>query len=166
MGIPSRLQNRFLTSRAVTVSCGMACGRLGADNLPSCWNNRHFPVLPVAIGILGILIVISGLVIYRRKASRAGPDEQPDDPDNPESLLTEADLLSLEERVLQLLRANGGEQFQSEIVKVLGMPKSTVSSTLNDLHQKGIIRKVKKGRENLIRLVDDNQQSSTPASPE
>jgi hypothetical protein len=33
------------------------------------------------------------------------------------------------------------------------LPKSTVSSSLNSLHQKGVIRKVKKGRENLIRLV-------------
>ena len=65
-----------------------------------------------------------------------------------------SDRVSLEERIVQLLRANGGEQFQSEIVKVLGMPKSTVSSTLNDLHRRGLIQKIKKGRENLIRLID------------
>ena len=73
------------------------------------------------------------------------------------SRLSEADRVSLEERILQLLRANGGERFQSEIVKDLGMPKSTVSSTLNDLHLRGIIQKVKKGRENLIRLINDRK---------
>jgi uncharacterized membrane protein len=126
-----------------------------------------FPVLPVAGGIIGIILVISVFIIYRKRTSQLGPDEPPGDPGEQEHTLSEADLLSLEERILQLLRANGGEQFQSEIVKVLGMPKSTVSSTLNDLHQKGIIQKVKKGRENLIRLVDNHRQSSSaPVSPE
>jgi uncharacterized membrane protein len=37
------------------------------------------------------------------------------------------------------------------------MPKSTVSSTLNDLHRRGMIQKVRKGRENLIRLVDESR---------
>ena len=58
----------------------------------------------------------------------------------------------MEEKIIQLLKASGGEQYQSEIVKNLGLPKSTVSATLNDLHQRGIIQKIKKGRENLIRL--------------
>ena len=60
---------------------------------------------------------------------------------------------ALEERIVQLLKTSGGEQYQSEIVRNLGLPKSTVSATLNDLHKRGIIQKVKKGRENLIRLL-------------
>ncbi|MFY9800521.1 MAG: helix-turn-helix domain-containing protein, partial [Methanoregula sp.] len=63
------------------------------------------------------------------------------------------DIISLEERIIQLLKTSGGEQYQSDIVKNLGLPKSTVSATLNDLHQRGVIQKIKKGRENLIRLT-------------
>ena len=55
-----------------------------------------------------------------------------------------------------------GNSYQSDLVKVLGIPKSTLSSTLNDLHRRQIIIKVKKGRENLIRLAEEPGNSSSP----
>ncbi|MGA2698875.1 MAG: ArsR family transcriptional regulator [Methanoregula sp.] len=116
-----------------------------------------FPVLPVGLGLIVILIAVAGFMIYQKRRRDPGPDDPAEDPVEQASRLSEADLVSLEERILQLLRANGGERFQSEIVKDLGMPKSTVSSTLNDLHLRGIIQKVKKGRENLIRLINDRR---------
>jgi uncharacterized membrane protein len=61
--------------------------------------------------------------------------------------------LELEDRILALLREKGGSLFQSEIVEGLGLPKSTVSEAVNRLHDEGRIEKVRKGRENLIRLV-------------
>jgi uncharacterized membrane protein len=64
--------------------------------------------------------------------------------------------MSLEDRIVQLLRSQGGELFQSDIVRMIGLPKSTVSTVLNDLHTRDIIIKVKKGRENLIRLSPDS----------
>ena len=108
-----------------------------------------FPWLPVLLGGVLVLIVIAGLywVISKRRSS------EPVEADDPPVMLSETELFSLEERILQLLKTSGGEQYQSEIVKNLGLPKSTVSATLNDLHKRGIIQKVKRGRENLIRLV-------------
>jgi len=109
-----------------------------------------FPVLPVAAGL--VLIVIAafcGFYVYQRKKQGSwsgGLDPAP-------APLSEAEIVNLEERIIQLLRSHGNEMFQSEIVKNLGLPKSTVSSGLNGLHRRGGIQKVKKGRENLIRLV-------------
>ena len=80
------------------------------------------------------------------------PAPEPGSPEEPAGQLSETDLVSLEEKIIQILKTSGGEQYQSEIVKILGLPKSTVSASLNDLHQRGIILKIKKGRENLIRL--------------
>ncbi|MGA2105407.1 DUF7345 domain-containing protein [Methanoregula sp.] len=112
------------------------------------------PILLVGAGIIGIIIVaIAGFLVYRKRRQDPKPDNQPEEPEEPAADLSEADRLSIEERIVQQLKANAGEQFQSEIVKSLGMPKSTVSSALNDLQQRGIIQKVKKGRENLIRLI-------------
>ena len=121
-----------------------------------------FPFLPALLGLVVIIIAVACLMAYRKRKQQPGregglPDDLPEDPGNAVPGLSEADLLSLEERIVKLLRANGGEQFQSEIVRVLGMPKSTVSSTLNDLHQRGMIQKIRKGRENLIRLVDESR---------
>ena len=109
-----------------------------------------FPVLPVAAGLVLIVIAaFSGFYLYQRKKQGSwsgGLDPAP-------APLSEAEIVNLEERIIQLLRSHGNEMFQSEIVKNLGLPKSTVSSALNGLHRRGVILKVRKGRENLIRLV-------------
>jgi uncharacterized membrane protein len=107
-----------------------------------------FPLLPVLL-VSGLVVAgIVGFFIIRSKRSTIISSEPPEET----APLSEGDLISLEERVIQLLKRAGGEQYQSEIVKNLGLPKSTVSAMLNDLHQRGIIQKIKKGRENLIRL--------------
>ena len=105
--------------------------------------------------------MIAGVFFVLKKRRPEDTDEpvQTDEPvetDEPDSVtvpLSDEEILSLEEKIIQLLKASGGEQYQSEIVKNLGLPKSTVSATLNDLHKRGIIQKIKKGRENLIRLI-------------
>jgi uncharacterized membrane protein len=108
-----------------------------------------FPPLPILLGFaIIVLIILGALVIISKKRCY-----KPDEPEETTTPLPEADLISLEERIIQLLKTTGGEQYQSEIVRNLGLPKSTVSATLNDLHQRGVIQKIKKGRENLIRLV-------------
>jgi len=63
-----------------------------------------------------------------------------------------ADMMDLEDRIVAILKESGGSLYQSDIVKKLDLPKSTVSSALNGLHAKNTIQKIKKGRENLIRL--------------
>lgn len=109
-----------------------------------------FPLIPVAAGlVLAVLLAFVGFFFWHRK-KHAGGDDAPDPARPP---LSETEILNLEERIRQLLASHGNEMFQSEIVKNLGMPKSTVSSALNDLHARGVIVKVKKGRENLIRLA-------------
>ncbi|WAC05750.1 MAG: transcriptional regulator [Methanoregula sp.] len=110
-----------------------------------------FPLLETATTILIISatgIVIAVFVIRRRKSLRPAhaepvPAQQQQDPD----------LATIEERIVLLLQQNDGEVYQSEIIARLGAPKSTVSSALAVLHENGHIVKVRKGRENLIRLV-------------
>ena len=124
----------------------------GAGEPRLVFERSGFPWLPVLLGSVLVLIVIAGLFLVIKKRRRSEPVE-PDEPDGAIVPLSEADLVSLEERIVQLGKATGGEQYQSEIVKTLGLPKSTVSASLNDLHRRGIIQKIKKGRENLIRLT-------------
>ncbi|MEI7856538.1 MAG: transcriptional regulator [Methanomicrobiales archaeon] len=116
-----------------------------------------FPFLPLIAGLL-VIGIFAGFSLFRAAQRRTGRDrsqdlDEPANADEPVISLSEAEVAGLEERITTLLKSGGGEQYQSEIVKTLDLPKSTVSSALNNLHQKGIIQKVKKGRENLIRLV-------------
>jgi uncharacterized membrane protein len=85
---------------------------------------------------------------------KARVEEKIEEVPEPHSVtITGADLMDLEERILKLLKESGGSMHQSDIGKTLGLPKSTISSALNELHNKNMIQKIKKGRENLIRLV-------------
>ena len=119
------------------------------------------PILPIIGGIVVLVIlVMTAITLYRRKDAGSRSEEEvpeTDDAEEPLISLSKVDLETLEEKILQLLISHNGEVFQSEIVKVLGLPKSTVSTTLNDLHRRGVIQKVRKGRENLIRLVKDRE---------
>jgi hypothetical protein len=108
-----------------------------------------FPLIPVALGIFIVLLVIIVFIVYRIR--KPLPDME--EPDEPALVMSADEQKSVEDRILRLLVANSGEQFQSDIVRTLGLPRSTVSASLNSLHKKGVIVKVRKGRENLIRLV-------------
>ena len=121
----------------------------GAGELRLVFEKTGFTLLPVLLASGFAVIVIGGFIMILSKRRRIKPDE----PDPETVRLSEDDMISLEERIIQLLKTSGGEQYQSDIVKNLGLPKSTVSATLNDLHQRGVIQKIKKGRENLIRLT-------------
>ena len=106
------------------------------------------PLLLVAAGlVLVTVIAFAGFALLRRKNSGNTPDEP-----LATISLTETELMSIEDRIVQLLRSHNGELFQSDIVRLIGLPKSTISTVLNNLHARGMIIKVKRGRENLIRL--------------
>jgi DNA-binding transcriptional ArsR family regulator len=107
------------------------------------------PVIPITAGTIALILIIAVFVVFRRW--RAGFTD--DDAKEPLPALSAEEEKSVEDRIVRFLAANGAEQFQSDIVRLLGLPRSTVSASLNSLHQKGIIIKVRKGRENLIRLV-------------
>ncbi len=112
--------------------------------------------LPLAVmaGVFGVLIIAATAIVLfvRRKRRKTGDEDTGGAVPEPMAAVSEAELLNVEQRILQLIRDSGGEMFQSEIVQRLGIPKSTVSSALNALHERGVIIKIRKGRENLIRL--------------
>lgn len=121
----------------------------GAGEPRLVFEKSGMSLLTAVLGAGLVVIMIAVLAVIIAKRHRTASSQQDEVPVG----LSEAELISLEEKIIQLLKTSGGEQYQSEIVKNLGLPKSTVSATLNDLHQRGIIQKVKKGRENLIRLI-------------
>jgi uncharacterized membrane protein len=120
-----------------------------------------FPLVPFIVLLLLVSLALAGFMLYQKKTGRDVPEDQ-EDPEETAAPVSEAEQAGMEERIIRLLRTGGGELYQAEIVKALGVPKSTVSSALNNLHTKGVIVKVRKGRENLIRLVQDPLDSSEP----
>jgi|GEM_PF-5077168 len=70
----------------------------------------------------------------------------------PSKEFKEGRYMSDEERVVMYLEEAGGQMFQSDLVKKTDFSKSKLSMVLSELKEKGTIIKIKKGKENLIRL--------------
>jgi uncharacterized membrane protein len=60
-----------------------------------------------------------------------------------------------EEMIKQFLLRSGGQAYQTDIVEHSGLSKSKISMVLSKMKDDGIIIKIRKGKENLIRLVKE-----------
>lgn len=84
----------------------------------------------------------------------------------PAPVLREERYMSDEERVVKYLEEAGGQMFQSDLVKKTDFSKSKLSMVLSELKEKGTIIKIKKGKENLIRLNRSTQGENIEGSDE
>jgi len=57
-----------------------------------------------------------------------------------------------EEKVIKVLRSNGGSAYQSAITEQCRFSKAKTSQLLTDLEAKGIVRKYKKGRDKIVNI--------------
>jgi len=123
--------------------------------------------LPAWLLGLGLLLALAavgiGAVLWRRRdestepaptedtAASAEPTEDAtaDEPTEPPS-----ELLSNEERVLQLLDAEGGRIKQQEIAERLEWTDAKTSQVIGDLRDDGTIETFRIGRENVVTLPD------------
>lgn len=101
--------------------------------------------------LVAVVVLISSLVIFwkRRRPSKYNADAAL----TPLPDLTKEDLGD-EEMIEQYLIKSGGQAYQSEIVKESGLSKSKISIVLAKMKEDGRIAKIKKGKENIIRLVN------------
>lgn len=108
-------------------------------------------LLVIAISI--VLVIIIAIYLIRRK-SQTPEGENNNDIQTPLPELTEEDLRD-EEMVEHILNRFGGQTYQSNIVKESGFSKSKISILLAQMKEEGRIMKIRKGKENLIRLVEN-----------
>jgi len=83
------------------------------------------------------------------------------DPSMPLSDLAKEDLDD-EEMIRQFLLRNGGQAYQSDIVEHSGLSKSKISMVLSKMKDDGKIIKIRKGKENLIRLAKPADNETVP----
>lgn len=124
----------------------------------------------LVIGALVFLVFGASVVFWKRKRSSVyrtvdttqvdGKDEVTVQPPIPAieqvqfPIPVEEDLLE-EEKIKRFLIKSGGQAFQSDIVKDIGVSKSKISMVLSRMKENGKIIKIRKGRENLIRLTNN-----------
>lgn len=157
---PSGYTAEMVTPQPDLVRDGMIWYGLRSFNAgePTVLLKPSFSWIPYSIAVIVVTAAIALIFIFRRK-SKVISDPAIDGKGTAEdSTLAGEDMMDLEERIMALLKEGGGSLYQSDITRKLDLPKSTVSSALNVLHEEKIIQKIKKGRENLIRLAEKSEE--------
>ncbi|MFC4408630.1 helix-turn-helix transcriptional regulator [Haloarchaeobius iranensis] len=125
--------------------------------------DSSFPMLPVMVGL--VLVGLAGAVVWLRRrddgdeAATVTADEPSDEAGATTASATggpsvpDEELLTDEDRVLELLNDNGGRMRQSNIVDETDWSKSKVSMLLSDMEDDGSISKLRVGRENIVSLA-------------
>jgi hypothetical protein len=105
--------------------------------------------------ILSIVVVIGGLagtiyMLSRRNRKTRKPEE---------IFLTENPLMleTEEEKVIKLLKSKGGNMYQSAITDDLGFSRAKTSLLLSTLERNGIIKRLKRGRDKIVTLIDKEE---------
>jgi len=163
------------TTPTTTTSGGGGGGTTGSDGTTSdpgdattttpgeASDGSSLPMLPVMIGL--VLAGIAGAVVWLRRRDDSDGDGAVtvDEPSDAAGATTasatggpsvpDEELLTDEDRVLELLNDNGGRMRQSNIVDETDWSKSKVSMLLSDMEDDGSISKLRVGRENIVSLA-------------
>lgn len=110
----------------------------------------------IAVAGLAVLVAlaVTGTWMYRRKPSETGPGS----PSTVEAEPPE-ELLSNEERVLRLLREQGGRMKQQQVVESLGWTDAKTSQVVGSLRDSGDVEGFRLGRENVLRIPEEDERS-------
>lgn len=111
--------------------------------------------------IAGLVVVIGVAAVRLRGATDKTLSGDPPDltPAADESTTSIPRFASDEERVLAILDDHDGEIKQAELVDTVDWSKSKVSRVLSEMEEGGRVEKLRLGRENLVRTVDDQPQN-------
>ena len=134
-------------------------------------DEEDFRVLLYAIGILSVLAIVSALFLWKRgkkgtgNGGKDGKDIKEDygyepvkpEPEAPEELEqgdAESAIPSDLQEVLSIIREHEGRITQKDLRLRLNCSEAKASLMITDLEDRGLVKKVKKGRGNVIILTD------------
>ncbi len=108
---------------------------------------RNLLYLIIIIVLVAIDVVLWPLFIRIRRVKRRTEDETT-------HTLSE-ELSEVEKKIIEILKDRGGSVLQSELYKILGIPRTTLWRAVRRLEEKGLVRIEKVNRLNKIVLVRD-----------
>ncbi len=107
------------------------------------------------LAIVGLVVIaalgVGGWLYTRRRGPPSAPDAEPE---AQEAAAPPDDLLSNEERVLQLLSEHGGRLKQQQVAEELGWTDAKTSQVVSTLREDDEIQSFRLGRENVLTLPD------------
>jgi len=101
----------------------------------------------IAVGIFGIIIGVIATVgtpLIIRRVKQMGRTQY-------------VGLTSEEEEILSILRTKGESCSQKDIHTMIGVSESKISLLLGNLEERGMIRRFREGRENIVHLMENEE---------
>ena len=125
-------------------------------------------ILLYAIGILSVLAIVTALFLWKRGKKGVGKDDKedygyepvkpesvaPEEPEELEHVDAESAIPSDLQEVLLIIRGRDGRITQKDLRLLLNCSEAKASLMITDLGDRGLVKKVKKGRGNVIILTD------------
>jgi len=124
--------------QAFIVKCQLPTGLLQTESQSA--NLLLYGIAGAAIGVFAVLVIERLPAAVRRFMTRK------------ESTISVVS--SQEQQVLSLLDKKGGSCLQREIYEELSMSQSMASMLLNSLEERGLIKRFRDGRENVVHKMD------------
>ncbi len=122
------------------------------------------PVAYIIAGLVALAALIStALYFMRRKSQGRNPWAQTLHEEGPESEMVQPGLNEVDNQIIEALRNFGGELYQSDLQRLLGIPKTTLWRHIRKLAEMGIVEVVKEGRANKVRLLKDESTHASGA---
>lgn len=115
-------------------------------------------VVPLAVGVLAVLLGSVGFIGYRRVRDETTTPASTS-ADQSTSAQTTSTPVTDEERLRELLQSNGGRMRQADIVDHVEWSESKVSRRLDRLVEEDVVEKTRIGRENVVSLTQSDEES-------
>jgi len=117
-------------------------------------------MLPL-LGVAGLILLaaVSGFALFVQQTE--GADEEATETPAGTDATPPAELLSNEERVLQLLQQNGGRMKQKQVAEQLDWTAAKTSQVVSDLRDDDEVDSFRLGRENVLTLPEVDIESGT-----
>jgi uncharacterized membrane protein len=119
-------------------------------NLTDVMDNKQDNSLPLYAFITIILIICSILFFYWIKKKNTKPEEPKPHTERSQTAMAEKGLPDDLKDLYDLIIKTGGRTTQKDLRKKMSCSEAKVSLMLDDLENRGFIKKIKKGRSNVI----------------
>ncbi|MDD2655383.1 MAG: hypothetical protein PHQ80_01815 [Candidatus ainarchaeum sp.] len=112
------------------------------ENIPEVRNEGWTPAL--AGGLVLLVVIVAGAAYFlfvKKKAEKAPAMER------------KRELDGEEKKVLEILKGSEGMRNQKELREILKCTDTKISLLISSLEAQGYVKRIKKGRENIVKLV-------------
>ncbi len=139
-------------------------GDYSSETLQDEITSPNLTIIGIGIAIVAIILAIGTYLLYKKRNRKTNAKTKPPQPKaiivetkipqvSQAKLANNPPLDSFKQELLKLIKENDGAVEQKELRKELPWSEARVSIELSELEKMGLIKRIKRGRANLVKLI-------------